>query len=212
MKALLIGATGATGRDLVSAILADERYTELVVFVRRPVGITHPRLKEVQTDFTQIDSLAPYIKGDVLFSCLGTTLAAAGSKEKQQEVDFSIPSQFSVLAKANNIACMVLLSAYGASSRSRVFYSRIKGELEDAIEALQFPVYIIFRPGLLLRTNTDRTGERISAFVLQALNRIGVAKKFRPLPTQLLAHTMSRAPWRFHSGKHVIALDDIFSF
>ena len=125
MKALVIGATGATGKDLVNVLLEDVFYTDVVIFVRRSSKIVHTKLREIITDFDKLESVREFIKGDVLFSCLGTTLKAAGSKEKQWHVDYEIPLQFATIAKQNGVAQMVLLSAYGASAKSRVFYSRI---------------------------------------------------------------------------------------
>lgn len=212
MKALIIGATGATGKDLVSILLNDPYYREIVIFVRRSVGMSHPKLTEVITAFDKLEAVSEYIKGDVWFSCLGTTLKAAGSKEKQWHIDYEIPLQFAAIAKRNGIPGMVLLSAYGASAVSRVFYSQMKGKLEDAIDKLGFEQYIIFRPGLLLRKNTDRLGERISGSVLKFLNNIGLIRKFRPMPTALLAEKLAKAPKGFGSGKHVIELDRIFGF
>jgi uncharacterized protein YbjT (DUF2867 family) len=212
MKALIIGATGATGKDLVNVLLSDPTYTEVVIFVRRPSGRTHSRLTEILTDFDKIEEVSEHIKGDVLFSCLGTTLKAAGSKEKQYHIDYEIPLKFAEIAKMNGVEGTVLLSAYGASFKSNVFYSKIKGELEEAIEHLAFKQYIIFRPGMLLRKDTDRTGERIGSVVLNVLNRIGLIRKFRPLPTIVLAEKMAKAVKVLSEGKHVVELDKIFGF
>lgn len=212
MKALIIGATGATGKDLVNVLLQDRDYTEVVIFVRRAGGITHPKLSEVGTDFDKLAEVATRIAGDVLFSCLGTTLKAAGSKEKQWHIDYEIPLQFAEIARKNGVSKMVLLSAYGASANSRVFYSAMKGKLEEATSALAFDPYIIFRPGLLLRKDTNRLGERISAGLLKALNSVGLIRKFKPMPTAVLAEKMAKAPKVFTSGKHVVELDRIFGF
>lgn len=212
MKALIIGATGATGKDLVEALLMDPFYKEVVTFVRRPSGRSHPKLSEVVTDFENLQEVSGAIAGDVLFSCLGTTLKDAGSKEKQRHVDYEIPVKFAQVAKANGVSRIVLLSAYGASSNSSVFYSSIKGELEDSIAALGFEQYTIFRPGLLLRKNTDRLGERISAAALHFLNSLGVLRKFKPLPTIILAEKMAKAPKALPLGKHTIELNNIFKF
>lgn len=211
MKALIIGATGATGKDLVNVLLRDPDYTQIVIFVRRSTGINHPKLIEVITNFDKLEEVTENINGDVLFSCLGTTLKAAGSKEKQSHIDFETPLYFATIAKRNAVPRMVLLSAYGASATSKVFYSRLKGKLEEAIAGLAFDQYIIFRPGLLLRKDTDRTGERISAALLKGLNSIGIIRKFRPLPTAILAEKMVKAPQSFENGKFVIALNKIFS-
>lgn len=210
MKALIIGATGATGKDLVRVLLEDGDYTEVVAFVRRAGGVRHPKYSEVVTDFDDLEAVAERITGDVWFSCLGTTLKAAGSKEAQRRIDHDIPLEFARIAKRNDVGGAVLLSAYGAAADSKVFYSRLKGELDDGVAGLGFDPFIIFRPGLLLREGTDRVGEKISGGVLKFLDRLGMAGRFRPLPTSMLAEKMAKAPKRFRSGKHVIALDEIF--
>ena len=212
MKALIIGATGATGKDLVNTLLQDAFYTEVIIFVRRSGGIVHSKLKEVITDFDNLAAVAELITGDILFSCLGTTLKAAGSKDKQWYIDYEIPLRFTEIAKRNGVSQMVLLSAYGASATSRVFYSQLKGKLENAVSNLAFTCYIIFRPGLLLRKDTNRVGERISAPILKFLNRLGLIKKFKPMPTFILAEKLAKAPKIFARGQHVIELDKIFLF
>lgn len=212
MKALVIGATGATGKDLVNVLLEDAFYTEVVIFVRRSSKIVHGKLKEIITDFDKLESVREFIKGDVLFSCLGTTLNVAGSKQNQWHIDFDIPLQFAAIAKQNGVSNMVLLSAYGASVKSRVFYSQLKGKLEDAVSNLMFTSYTVFRPGLLLRKGTNRTGEKISASGLRFLNSLGLIKKFKPMPTDLLAEKLAKAPKVLLKGQHFIELDKIFSF
>jgi uncharacterized protein YbjT (DUF2867 family) len=212
MKALIIGATGATGKDLIKVLLQDPYYTEVVIFVRRQTGIIHPKLSEVLTDFDNLEQVAASIKGDVWFSCLGTTLKTAGTKEKQWHIDYEIPVQFAEIAKRNGVPHAVLLSAYGATATSRVFYSKMKGQLEDKIDSLAFSSYIIFRPGLLLRKDTDRATERIMAGLLKFLNLIGIIRKFKPMPTSTLAEKLAKAPKTFTAGKHVIELQNIFTF
>ncbi|MFT3702164.1 MAG: NAD(P)H-binding protein [Agriterribacter sp.] len=212
MKALIIGATGATGKDLVQVLLQDSFYSEVVLFVRRTSGITDPKLTEIVTDFDNLESVAASINGNVLFSCLGTTLKAAGSKDRQWHIDYEIPLRFAEISKRHGVSQMVLLSAYGASSTSSVFYSQLKGKLEEAITKLDFDGNIIFRPGLLERKDTDRAGERISSGVLHFLNRLGILRKFKPMPTAILAEKMAKGPKNFATGEHVIELSKIFSF
>jgi len=212
MKALIIGATGATGKDLVNILLQDPDYTKVVIFVRRPSGLTHPKLLEILTDFDKLEEVSAHIKGDVHFSCLGTTLKAAGSKDKQRHIDYEIPLKFAEIAKRQGVSSIVLVSVYGASTASKIFYSNIKGKLEEDITGLAFNQYLIFRPGYLLRKNTDRLGERVMVGVLNALNSLGLFRKFRPLPTSILAEKLTKAPKVLTTGKHVIALDKIFGF
>ncbi len=212
MKALIIGATGATGKDLVNILLKDPDYTEVLIFVRRSTGIAHPKLTEILTDFDKLETVAPSISGDILFSCLGTTLKAAGSKEKQWHIDYEIPLKFAELARKAGIQKTVLVSAYGAKPTSNVFYSKMKGKLEESIESLQFDQFIIFRPGMLLRKDTDRPAERFIAGALKFLNALGLVKKFRPLPTSVLAEKLAKAPKVLPAGKHIISLDKIAGF
>jgi len=212
MKALIIGGTGATGKDLINILLTDPDYTEVVIFVRRPSGMAHPKLVEILTDFERLEAVSASIKGDVWFSCLGTTLKTAGSKDTQWHIDYEIPLQFAEIARRMAVPKAVLLSAYGASAASKVFYSRMKGKLEEGIAQLAFDQYIIFKPGLLLRKDTDRSGERIMVGALNFLNRLGLFRKFRPLPTLTLAEKLAKAPKVLTPGMHVIALADIFRF
>lgn len=212
MKALIIGATGATGKDLTNILLQDAAYTEVVIFVRRSTGISHPKLTEILTDFDKLEDVSGFIRGDVWFSCLGTTLKTAGSKEKQWHIDYEIPLKFAEIARRNGVAKAVLVSAYGAAATSKVFYSKMKGQLEEDIARLAFDQYIIFKPGMLLRKGTDRASERIIAGILKFLNGIGLLKRFRPLSTYVLAEKLAKAPKVAGGATQVILLDEIFGF
>ena len=212
MKALIIGATGATGKDLTNVLLQDPAYSAVVIFVRRSSGISHPKLTEILTDFDRLEEVADAIKGDVWFSCMGSTLKTAGSKEKQWHIDYEIPLKFAEIAKRNGVAKTVLVSAYGASAASRIFYSKMKGQLEEDIARLNFEQYAIFKPGMLLRKDSDRSGEHVWAGILKFLNKLGIMKRFRPLETSLLAEKLAKAPKALTGGKHVISLDEIFGF
>lgn len=212
MKAIVIGATGATGKNLVDILLEDNDYQNVVILVRKATGRNHPKLVEIITNFSDLETLRDSIKGDVAFSCLGTTLADAGSKEKQWKIDFDIPALFAQIAKENGVNSFVLLSSYGASSKSRVFYSRMKGELEEKIDSFLFSQYIVFQPGSLIREGTTRMGEKISVNLISFLNKFGLLRKFKPLSTSLLAQKLAKAPKILPQGKTFITLQRIFDF
>ncbi|QCX53704.1 NAD(P)H-binding protein [Elizabethkingia sp. JS20170427COW] len=161
MKMVLIGASGATGKSLVEVILEDTKVQELVVLVRKPLFSPQMRLREIVVDFDDLDHYREEIKTDVAISCLGTTLKQAGSKEDQWKVDFDYQYHFSQIAKENGIPKMILLSSKGANSHSRIFYSKMKGCLEDKIRDLSFDSFIMVRPSLLVRPNTDRAGREV---------------------------------------------------
>jgi uncharacterized protein YbjT (DUF2867 family) len=212
MKAIVIGATGATGKNLVDILLEDNDYQNVVILVRKATDRNHPKLVEITTNFSDLEALRDSIKGDVAFSCLGTTLADAGSKEKQWKIDFDIPALFAQIAKENGVNSFVLLSSYGASSKSRVFYSRMKGELEEKIDSFLFSQYIVFQPGSLIREGTTRMGEKISVNLISFLNKFGILRKFKPLSTSLLAQKLAKAPKILPQGKTFITLQRIFDF
>ncbi len=203
MKAIVIGATGATGKELVNLLLEDAKVESVIVFVRKQISIQHPKLTSHQINFNKPEEWSRLVIGDVLFCCLGTTLKDAGSKEAQWKIDYDYQLSFALAAKKNNVSCCVLVSAIGASSQSRVFYSRMKGELEEAISKLNFARYLVFQPPLLLRENTDRTMEVIGAKVIHFFNALGLLKSQKPLATKHLAKAMLVAAENAIVGKHV---------
>ena len=167
MKALVIGATGATGRDLVNQLLTDKDYDEVNVFVRRPLTVESPKLKTHIVDFEKPEKWKDLVNGDVAFSCLGTTLKDAGSKEAQRKVDYDYQYNFAKAAKENEVEDYILVSSYGANPKSKIFYSRMKGELEQSIKALHFNKLMIFQPGMLDRKDSERTGEVLSGKIIK---------------------------------------------
>ncbi|WP_332021421.1 NAD(P)H-binding protein, partial [Kaistella sp.] len=166
MKALVIGATGATGKDLVSQLLTDKGYDEVNVFVRRPLAVENPKLKTHIVNFDKPEEWKDLVKGDVAFSCLGTTLKAAGSKEAQRKVDYEYQYNFAKAAKENEVEDYILVSSYGANPKSKLFYSRMKGELEQSIKDLHFNKLTIFQPGMLERRDSERTGEVLGGKII----------------------------------------------
>lgn len=190
MKAVVIGGTGATGRELVLQLLANPQVESVVALVRRAFFPPDPKLQEVIVDFDRLEEYAAYIVGDVAYSTLGTTLKQAGGKEKQWQVDYEYQLHFARIARRNKIFTFVLLSANQAHPDSRIFYSRMKGKLEEAIISLDFPKLIILRPGFIARPNTDRRMEKISLGIIGFLNKIGLFRKFRPISTVDLANVI----------------------
>ena len=210
MKALIIGATGATGKDLVTQLLADDTYSEVHCFVRKPLTLTHPKLHAHVVDFETPEAWADLLRGDVAFSCLGTTLAVAGSKEAQWRVDYDYQYNFAEHCRNNGVPTFVLISAAGAKAPSKLFYNRMKGQLEDAIKALGFPSLFIFQPSVLVRKGSDRKGEQLGLKMIVFLNKLGLFKRYRPMPTAILAQRMRREVATSNKGIHTFTLDEIF--
>lgn len=211
MKAIILGATGAVGRDLVQEHLQDDSVTELYLLGRRtPEGLSSPKLKIQVLDFDQPDQWPELPEADVLFSCLGTTLHDAGSQAAQYRVDYSYQYEVARRAAARGVPHYVLVSAWGAKASSRSFYTRMKGELEAAIQALPFRHISILRPPLLERKGSTRGGERLAAAILRGLNTLGLLRALRPMPTSVVARCMHALARSQHSG--ILEARDIWTY
>ena len=210
MKGLIIGATGATGKDLLAKLLEDDTYSEVHCFVRKPMSISHPKLHAHVVDFDTPDAWSDLLHGDVAFSCLGTTLAVAGSKDAQWRVDYDYQYAFAEHCKNNGVPTFVLVSAAGAKAQSKLFYNHMKGALEEAVKKLNFPRLLIFQPSVLIRSNNDRGAENFSVKAIHFLNKIGLFKHYRPMPTEILAEKMLSAVYNSPKGTFTFTLDKIF--
>ena len=191
LKAIIIGATGATGQEIVSQLLEDGSFDSVSIFVRKDPKITHSKLKTYVIDFSKVEEYRELIKGDVLFSCLGTTLSNAGSKEKQYLVDYTYQYEFAKIASDNGVPTYSLISSTGANEKSPFFYPKIKGKLEEAVKKLPFKTIQIFQPPTLIRQkNLIRLGEKIGIKIFGFLNSLGILKSQKPLPVSILAQKM----------------------
>lgn len=193
MKALVIGATGATGQALLPLLIAAPAVERIDSFGRRAPDLTDAKLHSHIIDFHQPQQWADRVQGDAVFICLGTTLKVAGSKAAQWQIDYQAALDFARAARHNGASTLVLVSAAGANARSPFFYPRMKGALEEAITALGYPRLRICRPPLLIRPDSDRPGEKISVRILHGLNAIGLLRSQRPLPIADLARALLAA-------------------
>ena len=192
--ALVIGSTGLVGGHLVRALLEDSRFDKVVSFARRPPSFAHPKLNPRVVDFRDPASWADDVRGDVLFSAMGTTLKQAGSKEAQWEVDHTFQLQTAKAAQGNGVPAFVLVSSSGANEKSRIFYSRMKGELERDVRALGFPKLRILRPGILAgEREKTRPGEHAALVVMQSVKWVPGLRALRPIHGSLVAKGMIQA-------------------
>ena len=191
MKALIIGATGATGADLTKQLLDLDKFTEVHVFVRNVPTINHPKLKVHKVDFNEVDTWSEKLKGDVLFLAMGTTLKTAGSKEAQYKVDVTYQFETAKAAADNNVPKLILVSSIGANHKSIFFYPKIKGVLEEMVKKLNFKSICILRPPVLDRGEAMmRAAEKKSITFIKRLNKIGLLLSQKPMTTLLLANKM----------------------
>ncbi len=209
MKAIVIGATGAVGRDLLDVLLHDERYDRVITFTRREVGVEHSRLQSYIVDFDKPEGWQDLVQGDVLFSALGTSKKQAGSKEAQYHVDHDYQMLFARLARRHGVPRLVLISSIGADASSRIFYLRLKGEIEQEVRELGFPSLTILEPPSLIRPHAKRPLETLSVKALQLLNTIGLCRSMAPMSTKVVARSMAACGADEFAGTRVIAGQDI---
>ncbi|MCU0420491.1 MAG: NAD(P)H-binding protein [Cyclobacteriaceae bacterium] len=156
--AVVAGATGLIGQQVVALLLRDERYARVLAFVRKPLPITHAKLEQRVVDWKTLGDEA--VACDHVFCCLGTTIRKVKTKEAFREVDFTYPVNLAKATHAGGATCFVLVSALGADARASVFYNRVKGEAEEAIKQIGFPTLHVLQPSLLLGPRQEyRSGE-----------------------------------------------------
>lgn len=189
--ALVLGASGATGQELVKLLLDDINFDKVSIFVRRKIDLVHEKLNIHVIDFLKLNEYKDLVKGDVLFSALGTTLKDAGSKDSQYLVDYTYQFEFAKMALDNGVSTYSLVSSLGANENAPFFYPKIKGKLEESIKQLDFKTIQIFQPPSLIRQpELMRSGEKVSVKLFQKLNNIGMLKSLKPMPVTVLASKM----------------------
>lgn len=211
--ALLFGATGLIGRCCLQQLLEHPAYQKVVTFTRRPLDLEHPQLEQHIIDFKRLEEYADLIRGHDLFSCLGTTMAKAGSKQAFYEVDFTYAQVSARIACENGAGQLLLVSSVGADRNALFFYSRVKGALEDAVKQVPFWATHIFQPSVLLGPRQEqRPAEKIAAGLSSRLDRLtggSLFGKYRPVEGQVVARAMLAAAQQLKPGLSVYPSDEI---
>jgi uncharacterized protein YbjT (DUF2867 family) len=201
-SALVVGATGLVGRECVRRLAGDARFERVMALARRalPDDVNGPSVRTILADFDRLDLHPDAFRVTHVFCALGTTIKAAGSRERFREVDFGYPVRIGELARAAGADHFLLVSSMGADPRSRVFYTRVKGEVERAIIGLGFPSVTIVRPSLLLG---DRKEFRLGEVIAQRLAWT-FPPKYRAVHVREVARVMVRAAVEDRVGVRVI--------
>lgn len=209
--ALVAGATGLVGGHLIRQLAGDNACAKVTAVLRRPLeGIASPKLNEVIADFDKLDISLTGVAADDAYCALGTTIKKAGSQAEFRKVDHDYIVSFARAAQAAGAKRFMLVSAIGADPTSSVFYSRVKGETEQAVTALGFETLHIFRPGLILGERAERrTLEGLGMGLAPFLNplMLGPARVYRSIPAETIAHAMSGAAMSGLTGRHVHTYD-----
>jgi uncharacterized protein YbjT (DUF2867 family) len=207
--AWLAGGSGLVGGVLLHQLLQDDDFGTVVSVGRRPVSHQHPKLTQVVTDFSSPSAFHPLVAPDVAFSCLGTTIRKAGSREAFRKVDHDAVLLFAVAAQGKHARAFVHVSALGADRGSRVFYNSVKGETEHDVARLGFPSVYTLRPSILDGEREEsRPAERLGLVVTRVLGPL--LGKYRPTPVESVARVMIASAKASAPGVHVLEADAIF--
>ena len=208
-KAIVIGSTGLVGSELISKLLTHSDYSEVRSLVRRKSGVTHPKLTEHVVDFDKPELWKNMVKGDVLFSAMGTTIKTAKTKDNQYKVDYTYQYETAKTAAENSVPVYVLISSAGASSNSLNFYTNMKGKLEDSVKSLPFRTIQILQPGQLDGNRKEnRMAEKMGLKVMYAMNKIGLLQNYKPIKGYEVAEAMIAVAEKTSSG--VYRLKELF--
>jgi len=191
--AIVLGGTGLTGSLLIKRLVDDERYGCIKLFSRKASGIRSEKIEEYVGDLFQLEQFRDGFTADEVFCCIGTTSAKTKDRTVYKAIDYGIPVAAANLARANKISTFLVISSMGAHPRSRIFYSRTKGEMELAVSDKMIPHTYILRPSLILGQRKEkRISENLGAVVLKATNAllVGNMKKYRAIEADCIAAAM----------------------
>jgi uncharacterized protein YbjT (DUF2867 family) len=190
---LLIGASGLIGSELVQLLLRDDKIKSLKVFVRKTLAITDQKLREILVDFEHLEDFKHEFQGDALFCCIGTTRKKTPDLEAYKAIDYGIVLASATLARKNQVPQIHLVSAIGAAVSSKIFYNRLKGEIEKDVLQLNFPTTLIYQPAMLIG---KRSESRPAEFIAQKLMPffdvflLGKAQKYHSIEAKKVAESM----------------------
>ncbi len=210
--ALIAGATGLVGAELLDLLLADPLVARVHSLVRRPSGRANEALAEHVVDFGTLSATSLEPPVDEAYCCLGTTMRAAGSRDAFRRVDFEFVMAFARLALGLGACSLTVISSLGADPESRSFYLRTKGEVERELIALGLPSLGIVRPSLLLGQRRElRIGERAGELGLRLASPLlkGSLARYRPVHARMVARAMVDLGRRGEPGVHVLESDGI---
>src|SRR5258708_7815532 len=210
--ALLLGGSGLVGQFCLRSLLEDDHYERVVVLTRRPLPVdTHPKVKQMVVDFAKLSDLQLEPVDDV-FCALGTTIRKAGSQEAFRNIDLELPMEAAQRSLEFGARQFILVSSVDANPKSRNFYLRTKGELEEKLCALPFAAVHIFRPSLLVGTREEsRLGESLG-MVLAGLLRfilVGRLRRYRSIKAADVGRAMVAAAKSARQGRVVYEYDEI---
>ncbi|WP_378186134.1 NAD(P)H-binding protein [Aquimarina sp. W85] len=191
--AIVLGATGLTGHALLEKLLKDDTYSQVKLFSRSKIDLTHPKIEEYLIDLFQLSEYQEQFNADVVFCCIGTTKNKTPNKKLYKKIDFGIPVAAAKLCEQNNISKFIVISALGANRQSKIFYNRVKGEMQDAVKQFTIDKTYILQPSLIdTKREERRIGEYLFIQFMRVINPLlaGKLKKYRSIKPETIAKAM----------------------
>ena len=200
--ALVMGPTGLIGSQLLNLLLEEEIYGSVKVLTRRKIRLEHEKLIQIRYDYEWPES--GVVQADHVYCCLGTTIKKAGSQEAFKKIDHDYVIETAQEAKKNGAKKFILVSSLGADIHSKIFYTRIKGEIEAHLAEINYESLHILRPSLLLGSRDElRMGELIGAFVNSAFN-FAIPQKYKGVEAIEVAKAMLIQAKSDLKGKNIL--------
>ena len=211
-RAIIIGASGLIGKELLTLLLNHQEFESIKVYVRKPLNIKHQKLTEIITDFSTIQELNNSIDGDVIFCCLGSTKSKTPDLNEYRKIDHDYPLFFAKEGLKNGLSQFHLISALGADSKSSNFYTKMKGETEDELKRLSIPSIYIYQPSFLSGNRTEkRPLEKVVLLVMKLIDPllVGGLKKYQSINAITVAKAMINESIKNKKGIFVHKSDQI---
>jgi len=211
---LLIGASGLIGSELVQLLLRDDKIKSVKVFVRKTLAITDQKLREILVDFEHLEDFKHEFQGDALFCCIGTTRKKTPDLAAYKAIDYGIVLTAATLARSNQVPQIHLVSAIGAAVSSKIFYNRLKGEIEKDLLQLDFPTTLIYQPAMLIG---KRSESRPAEFIAQKLMPffdvflLGKTRKYHSIEAKKVAESMLYNLHKPKEGATVLSYSEMIS-
>ena len=191
--AIILGASGLTGQQLLKALITDKNYDCIKLFSRKKTENKSSKVTEIVGDLLSLENFKNDFTADEVFVCIGTTAKKTPDKTLYKNIDYGIPARAAKLAKENHIPTFIVVSAMGANAKSSIFYNKTKGEMEQAVLSEKIPHTYILRPSIIGgNRNENRPTEKIGIAIFKLLQplMLGKLKKYRIIEAENIAKAM----------------------
>jgi uncharacterized protein YbjT (DUF2867 family) len=208
---VILGATGLVGSALVEELINDQEVSEIRILTRRPLAFTSEKIKLIQTDLSKPAPEA-FTNATALYCCIGTTRKKTPDQSQYRAIDYGMTLAAATAAKNAGATEVHLISAIGADTKSKIFYSRLKGEIERDLQELNFERTLIYQPSILIGPRPEkRFGEKIAQLLSPLFDQLlfGSLQKYHSISAKKLAMAMHRNSFKNQKGVQTLLYPDL---